>query len=144
MSKLGDFMANLRNIRREEEQCEPTGFRDEDVEGELDDQPRRIESAWNQDSHRVSVGNPRCPHPACREAITFTQNAAGRQVACCGSHGVVNPIREKVRPHDGKHWGDGYFMAGPESQTWWEPTRRRAPAMNTTYALRVVRAQSQS
>jgi hypothetical protein len=146
MSRLSDWVAELRNIGDQDEDWDdPSQFLeddpvDEDVDEDLDDQPsRRIES-WDQGSQAVSPGPPRCPHPGCRETITLTQNAAARNVACCGVHGVVQPILDKVRP-DGRQWGDGYRIARWQPEPWWGPSRRRAPAMNTMYEVRVVRAQ---
>jgi hypothetical protein len=142
--RIEELFADLRGIRRQDDnwdESEPTsGLEDNsDVGEELEQPSRRIES-WDQ-SQAASVGNPRCPHPGCREPITFAQNAAGRQVTCCGAHGVVQPAQVKVRPDNGRHWGDNYSMSPWQPVEWREPTRRSAPAMDTYGGIRVVRAR---
>ena len=147
MSRLSDWVAELRNIGNQDEGWDDAGqFRehdlvDQDVDEELGDRPsRRIESS-DQGSLAVSLGRPRCSHPGCVETITFTQNAGGRNVACCGVHGVVQPVPDKVRPDDGQQWGDGYRIAWWQPDPWWVPTRRRVPAMSTVFVGGVARAK---
>ena len=137
--RIEELFSNLHIGKQHEDRDgpEPRAFDDDPID-ELDDQPRRIES-WDQSSQAGSVGNPRCPHPGCREPITVVQNAAGRQVTCCGAHGVIQPIRDRARLDPGKHWGDGYTMAPWQPAAWWEPTRRSAPAMDTYDGIRVMR-----
>jgi hypothetical protein len=147
MSRLSDWVAELRNIGNQDEDWDdPSQFLahdpvDQDVDEELDDRPSRHIEGWDQGSQAVSLGRPRCPHPGCIETITFTQNAAGRNVACCGVHGVVQPIPDKVRPDYGRQWGDGCRIARWQPDPWWVPTRRRTPPMSTMFVGGVVRAK---
>jgi hypothetical protein len=125
MSRLSEWFSSLRDVR----DTDSRQLLEDEVSEELDEEeeyepPRCIESSWGEGHHGVSEGSPRCPHDGCREMVTFSQGADGRQKASCAAHGVVEPIRGKARA-GGRYWGDGYSMARPEP--WWEPRRRSVP-----------------
>jgi hypothetical protein len=139
--KIEEFFASLRDIRRQDDNWDKseTSAVLEDEFFELNEQPRRIVSSSWAESTAASVGPPHCPHNGCREAITFTQNAAGRQVAVCAVHGVVRPAQEQVHS-EGRHWGDNYSVAPWQPGELWERSRRRAPAVGA-FGMQVVRAK---